>query len=114
MISTKKAVIIGAGQIGRGFIGALLERNEYHVVFADINENIIRSLQDEKEYRVHILGKESRHETVTNISAVSVLSPKFITECSECDLICTSVGLNAIPKLAPAIAVGISRRAIKQ
>ena len=32
-----KAIMIGAGQIGRGFIGMELEQAGYHVLFADIN-----------------------------------------------------------------------------
>lgn len=32
----KRAIMIGAGNIGRGFIGALLEKSGYHVVFADV------------------------------------------------------------------------------
>ena len=35
----KKAVQFGAGNIGRGFIGALLSQSGYHVVFANIHSS---------------------------------------------------------------------------
>ena len=40
----KKAIQFGAGNIGRGFIGAVLEQAGYHVVFADVNEQVVERL----------------------------------------------------------------------
>ena len=37
----KQAIQIGAGNIGRGFMGALLEQAGWHVTFADVVESII-------------------------------------------------------------------------
>ena len=37
----KKAVMYGAGNIGRGFIGQLFNLSCYVTVFIDINETII-------------------------------------------------------------------------
>ena len=54
----KKAVMIGAGQIGRGFIGMLLEQAGYHVVFADINTDVINDINTRKEYTVHLVDTE--------------------------------------------------------
>jgi mannitol-1-phosphate 5-dehydrogenase len=37
----KKAVMYGAGNIGRGFIGQLFSQSGYEVVFLDINREVI-------------------------------------------------------------------------
>ena len=47
----KQAIQIGAGNIGRGFMGALLEQAGWHVTFADVVESIISEINTKKCYR---------------------------------------------------------------
>lgn len=106
----KKAVMIGAGQIGRGFIGMLLEGAGYHVVFADINKDVIDDINTRHEYTVHLVDTECVDTTVRNISAVDSNSEALVEEYADCSLICTSVGLTAFPYIAPRLAEGIRAR----
>ena len=49
----KKAIMYGAGNIGRGFIGQLLSESGYEVVFMDINKEVIDTLNKNKCYHFH-------------------------------------------------------------
>ena len=52
----KEAVLIGAGQTGRGFIAPILQTNAYHITFIDKNKELIDRLNAEKSYTVHYFG----------------------------------------------------------
>ena len=106
----KKAVLIGAGQFGRGVIAMLLEQSGYHVVLADINEDVIRDINTRGEYVVRRIDDSDESVTVRNISAISSLSPELVEECASSEVICTCTGLTVLGKVAPAIAKSISRR----
>ena len=41
-----KAVMYGGGNIGRGFIGALLSQSGYEVTFVDVAEPVVKALQE--------------------------------------------------------------------
>lgn len=107
-----KAIVVGAGKIGRGFVGMELERAGYHVLFVDMNEDIVNEIRRRGEYVVSVLDADRVETTVRNISAMSSLDPalpeRFADE--ELSLVCTSVGQTALAKVAPMIAAGISRR----
>lgn len=106
----KKAVHFGAGNIGRGFIGLLLEQSGYHVVFADVNETLVSTIQKEKSYRVFV--KDSTCETieVKNIDALDSRSDALVRQFQDAEIVTTSVGFSILPYLAPAIASGIKLR----
>lgn len=67
-MNMKKAVQFGAGNIGRGFIGLVLEQAGYHVVFADINQNVIDKLNNEKSYTVHVMDENVEQKDLNKLS----------------------------------------------
>lgn len=106
----KKAIQFGAGNIGRGFIGAVLEQAGYHVVYADINQQIIDKINKEKAYPVHIMDTKCYDQKITNISGINSTSKELPQEIKDADIITTAVGLNILPDIAPQIAKGIQAR----
>ena len=106
----KKAIQFGAGNIGRGFIGALLAKSGYHVVFADVNEEIINRINDDKHYTIHIMDVECKDEKIENISGVISTSDEILEEIRTSDIITTAVGPVVLPRIASTIAKGIKLR----
>ena len=106
----KKAIQFGGGNIGRGFIGAVLEQAGYHVVFADVNATVIDKINEDHAYTVHVMDVECVEQKITNISGVNSTTPAVIDEIVEADLITTAVGVVILPRIAPSIAKGIAAR----
>ncbi len=106
----KQAIQIGAGNIGRGFIGALLEQAGWHVTFADVVEPIINALNEQHHYTVHILDREPGEIEISNVDGVISTSPEFAQRVAQCDLITTAVGPNVLPIIAKSIAGGVQAR----
>ena len=106
----KKAIQFGAGNIGRGFIGALLSKAGYHVVFADENTEIINKINSDKKYTIHVMDTICSEEEISNISGVISTSDEIYKEIVEAEIITTAVGPVVLPRIAPTIAKGIALR----
>ena len=106
----KKAIQFGAGNIGRGFIGGLLSKAGYHVVFADVNQKIIDKINEDKKYTIFVKDVESSEIVITDISGVNSTKPELIDEVKEAEIITTAVGVRILPIIAPSIAEGIKAR----
>ena len=106
----KKAIQFGAGKIGRGFIGALLSKAGYHVVFADVNTEIINKINSDKKYTIHVMDTICSEEEISNISGVISTSDEIYKEIVEAEIITTAVGPGVLPRIAPTIAKGIALR----
>lgn len=106
----KKAVQFGAGNIGRGFIGALLSQSGYEVVFADVADVVIDKINEDKTYTVHVMDVECKDQKIENIRGVNSAKPEAVDEIASADLVTTAVGLVILPRIAPTIAQAIEKR----
>ncbi|MCY9141878.1 mannitol-1-phosphate 5-dehydrogenase, partial [Peribacillus frigoritolerans] len=108
----KQAVHFGAGNIGRGFIGALFSQSGYHVTFVDIADQIIDQLNDKKQYQVKLATDQQESVTVENVSGLNSLKQEeeIIKAISEATYLTTAIGPNILPHIAPLIAKGLASR----
>lgn len=106
----KKAIQFGAGNIGRGFIGAVLAGAGYEVVFADVVEDLLTNINSRKEYTVHVTDSESYDIDIKGIRAVNSNSAEAVQEVVDAEVITTAVGLRILKFVAPAIAKGLVAR----
>ncbi|MDD3925890.1 MAG: mannitol-1-phosphate 5-dehydrogenase [bacterium] len=107
----KKAVIFGAGNIGRGFVAQLLYESGYETVFIDVNQELIRLLNERGSYEIEIIGEENYRVPVNSVRAVDGHQVEDVAaEIEGAALVATAVGGGALRYIAPTLAAGIARR----
>lgn len=107
-----KAIMYGAGNIGRGFVGALLSQAGYEVIFVDVAQPVVRALNERHSYPVRIVDTDGREDVrIENVRAVDGRDADAVAEAiAGCDIMATAVGANALKFIAPNIAEGLRRR----
>lgn len=106
-----KAVQFGAGNIGKGFIGYLLNQSGYELCFVDIAEETTKKINHYGEYTVVTLGERRQEELVDNIKSVhSADTDQVIREIVQADLITTSIGAGNLSKLGPILIEALRER----
>ena len=108
----KSFIQYGAGNIGRGFIGALFSQAGYKVDFVDVNMEIIGAMNERHSYPVEIVSNEgSRDVIIENISGINGMDKEaVIAAIANADAMATAVGVNIMPRIVPLITAGIKRR----
>ncbi|NLX69833.1 MAG: mannitol dehydrogenase [Clostridiales bacterium] len=108
----KKAVMFGAGNIGRGFIGQLFSESGYEVVFVDINPVIVDCLNRDGSYPVRIIADDEYTEViVTNVRGVmSDDTENVADEIASAHVMATAVGVSALSRIAGTIALGLKKK----
>jgi len=108
----KNAVHFGAGNIGRGFIGDILSKNNVAITFVDVNERVIDELNKRHSYEIEVAEEGQPHIVVKNISGINnAKNPdEVIKAIASTDIITTAIGPNILPFIAELIAKGIEAR----
>ena len=111
----KKAVMYGAGNIGRGFIAQLFSKSGYEVALVDVNKAVIEKLNTDKCYPVKVVSAEGMHEDiVTNVYGIDGMNIDAVADAiANADVMATAVGVNILPRIAGNIAEGVRRRFAK-
>jgi mannitol-1-phosphate 5-dehydrogenase len=106
------AVHFGAGNIGRGFVGLLLHRAGYQVVFVDVVDALIDALNSTPSYLVKEVGLDPAEQRVDDYRAINSRGDEeaVVAEIASADIVTTAVGPTVLKLVAPAIAAGLRQR----
>ena len=109
----KQAIIFGAGNIGRGFIGQLYSESGYEVTFVDVDRLLLDTLSERGRYTIRLVTNEQIEEvTVGSVRALHSGDLDAVAEAvSRAEIGATAVGAGILKHIAPAVAAGITRRA---
>jgi len=116
-MSDKKAIHFGGGNIGRGFVAEFLHNSGYEVVFIDVIDSLIETLQKTPSYEVTEIGPEGETKfTIDNFRAINSKHEmeKVIEEIATADIVTCAVGPNILKFIAEPIAKGIEGRKKKE
>jgi mannitol-1-phosphate 5-dehydrogenase len=103
-------IIIGAGKIARGYVGHLVALSQRPICFVEVNETVVRLINERGSYRVHILGNAAKSMTVTNIRALHSADPRVAEVLARAELAFVSVGGPNLPAVAATLAPGLAAR----
>ncbi|MDR3552422.1 MAG: mannitol dehydrogenase [Clostridia bacterium] len=108
----KTFVQYGAGNIGRGFIGAVFSRAGYRVLFIDVIHEVIDTLNQRGRYVVEVVSPTgNREEEITDVAGVDGTDSDAVAQAiAHADLMATAVGVNILPRIVPNITAGLRRR----
>jgi len=108
----KHAVMYGAGNIGRGFIGMLLSQNGYKVTFLDVSKPIVDALNQRGSYPVRMLDSNAHEDVlVEGVDAIDGTDADVVAKAiAVTDVMATAVGANILTRIAKNIAQGLRMR----
>ncbi|NLV74574.1 MAG: mannitol-1-phosphate 5-dehydrogenase [Chloroflexi bacterium] len=107
-----QAIMFGAGNIGRGFLGQLFSESGYRVTFIDIDEPLISALARQQAYTLRLVtNQETRDLRITPVTGILSGDLASVAQVvSQAQIGATAVGARALPYIAPAVAAGIQAR----
>ena len=107
-----KAVMYGAGNIGRGFIAQLFNLSGYETCFVDVNMDVVNRLNEDGKYPLFITDKGEYIKTeVDNVRCANGADLEAVArEIADADIMATAVGVNILKFIAKPISEGVKAR----
>lgn len=107
-----KAVMYGGGNIGRGFIGALMSQSGYRVTFIDVAEPVVKHLQEQECYPIRYVSSSGYEDVlIENVTAVNGNDAEAASDAiAQCDIMATAVGARILKFIVPNIVAGLRKR----
>ncbi len=108
----RRAVVFGAGSIGRGFVGASLSLSGWRVTFVDVVPALVDRLKHDGHYRQLIAETDGeRINLCQGIDAVLFDDHPAVNEALlRADLAVTAVGAENLPRVAEAVMRALPQR----
>jgi mannitol-1-phosphate/altronate dehydrogenase len=114
-MSNKNCVIFGAGALGLAFLGPELG-GDYDLTYVDIPQkaDLLGHMNSAGWYVFNETGPASRSERITGTRGIVVTEEQKVqTALATADLVFTAVGEPNLHKVAPTLAMAVSRRSEK-
>jgi mannitol-1-phosphate 5-dehydrogenase len=103
-----RAVIVGPGKIGCGYLCPLFRDAGWEVVLAARTPETAERIRRHNGFAVQITGSGARE--LTDVPAVSVERPEFDQVVASADLVVTAVGVSRVEGLGPELARALAAR----
>ena len=111
-VDPRKVIIFGAGATGRGHIGQLAYASGYHLAFVEKDESLVRELSASGRYMVRLVGAEVREVVIEGFTVRPLSDACAVAEeIASAPLVLTAVLAENLSGVAPALSLGIVRRA---
>lgn len=106
----KKAVVIGAGQTGRGYVARYLKLKNYQITFIDNNEELVSLMKKDSAYTIHFYNKDATPVHIDKYDVWNAHSEEAKKAIFETDYIFTAVGEQNLGDVAVQIVEGCTNK----
>lgn len=104
---SKKAVVIGAGQSGRGYTARYLFEKDYEITFVDEKKELVQLLDEDKAFSIHFYHMDRTPVYVKGFRAYTTYSEEAKRAIAEADYVFTAVGEQNLGDVAKQLKEGM-------
>ncbi len=104
---SKKAVVIGAGQSGRGYVARYLYEKDYEITFVDEKKELVDLLEEDRAFSIHFYHMDRTPVYVNGFHAYTTYSEEARKAIGEADYVFTAVGEQNLGDVAKQLKEGM-------